>query len=63
MPDARKYVYDDPSFSSARDYPKAFSRIKAVGAASGATRLHLQNVDEPTIRFAITAAYQQPSKK
>ena len=54
-PDAQK------SFS--RDYPDAFTPVKGGWGRNGATQVHLENVDEPTLRRAMTTAYQNVAAK
>jgi hypothetical protein len=42
--------------SFSRAYPKAFAPVKGGWGRRGATRVHLESIDEPTLRLAITAA-------
>lgn len=50
--------------SFARDYPNAFSPVKGGWGASGATQVHLENVDEPILRLALSTAYKNiPPKR
>jgi hypothetical protein len=49
--------------SFSRDYPNAFRPVKGGWGRNGATQVHLENVDEPTLRRALTTAYQNVAPK
>jgi hypothetical protein len=49
--------------SFSRDFPGAFTPVKGGWGRNGATQVRLENVDEPTLRRAMTAAYQVLTSK
>jgi hypothetical protein len=49
--------------SFSRDYPDAFTPVKGAWGQNGATQVHLVNVDEPTLRRAITTAHRNVAAK
>jgi len=51
---------DQESFC--RDCP-AFAPVKGGWGRRGATQVHLDSVDEPTLRLAITAAYRNAAPR
>jgi len=53
----------DKQESFSQTYPDAFAPVKGRWGRSGATQVHLENVDEPTLRLAITTAYQNIAPK
>ena len=53
----------DKQESFSRTYPDAFAPVKGGWGKSGATQVHLENVDEPTLRLAMTTAYQNIAPK
>jgi hypothetical protein len=49
--------------SFSREYPEAFAPVKGGWGRHGATQVHLENVDGPTLRRAMTAAYHNVASK
>jgi hypothetical protein len=49
--------------SFSREYPDAFTPVKGGWGRNGATQVDLENVDEPTLRRAMTTAYQNVASK
>ena len=49
--------------SFSQDFPDAFAPVKGGWGRNGATQVHLENVDEPTLRRAMTTAYQAIAAK
>jgi predicted DNA-binding protein (MmcQ/YjbR family) len=49
--------------SFSRDYPDAFTAVKGGWGRNGATQVQLENVDEPTLRRAMTTAHQNVAPK
>jgi hypothetical protein len=52
---------EQKSFS--QDYPDAFTPVKGSWGRNGATQVYLGNVEEPTLRRAMKAAYQNVAVK
>lgn len=52
---------EQESFS--QNHPDAFAPVKGAWGRQGATQVHLENVDAPTLRRAMTAAYQSVASK
>ena len=53
----------DQQQSFSQDFPDAFTPVKGAWGRNGATQVHLENVDEPTLRRAMTSAYQAIAAK
>jgi YjbR len=49
--------------SFSRDFPDAFTPVKGGWGRFGATQVHLENVDEPTLRRAMTKAHQNVASR
>jgi hypothetical protein len=53
----------DQQKSFSREYPEAFTPVKGGWGRNGATQVDFENIDEPTLRRAMTAAYQNVARK
>jgi len=49
--------------SFSQNHPDAFAPVKGAWGRQGATQVHLENVDVPTLRRAMAAAYQNVAAK
>jgi hypothetical protein len=49
--------------SLSRTYPNAFVPVNGGWGKRGATQIHLENIDEATLRYALTTAYKNIAPK
>src|SRR5215813_4587605 len=53
----------DEQGAFSKDHPDAFTPVKGGWGRQGATQVQLKNVDERTLRRALTAAYRNVASK